>query len=165
MPFLALLTPKVWFELAVAAAIAGACWYAYSWAYDKGAASVQAKWDEEKIAQAEATAKVATAALETTKDLQAKADKRQEQANAQIKTLNASLATAIAGLSNRPSRPSQGDLPRDPTTGGSVPVCTPSKLYREDASVLIGLAGEADRLRIKLVQCQDAYAAARKALE
>ena len=34
----------MWANLAIVLAIAGAAWYAYSWAYDRGAESVQVKW-------------------------------------------------------------------------------------------------------------------------
>jgi hypothetical protein len=39
--------------------------------------------------------------------------------------------------------------------------CTGKELYREDGAVLIGIAREADELRISLKQCYAQYEAAR----
>jgi len=42
---LALINPKVWLELALAALVVGVCWWGYSAIYNRGAESVQVRWD------------------------------------------------------------------------------------------------------------------------
>lgn len=157
----ALINPRVWIEFAIAAAVAGLVWWAYSAVYDRGADSVQRKWDAVEKERSDASAKAASDALTVTKSLQESADKQRSASNAQISALNASLATAVAGLSNRPSRGDAGSVPGGATNGTG---CAPSQLYREDAGVAIKLAGEADQLRIALQSCQVRYQSVYEAL-
>jgi hypothetical protein len=160
----ALINPRVWAELAVAALLAGLCWYGYNVIYDRGAASVQAKWDVEKADIQTKSAKVASDALATTKTLAATIDSQRSDFNAHITTLNATVASAIAGLRSRPARDSAGGVPRDPTTGAAIGA-TGANLLRQDSEFLIREAGRADKLRLQLTQCQAAYNTARDALK
>lgn len=161
---LELLSPRVWLEIAVAALIAGACWWAYNAVYDRGAQSVQIEWDKDKAAQAAASAKVTADALATTKTLAATIDTQRRQTNAQITALNNSLAGAIAGLRERPSRSDAGNLSGNPATG-STSSGTGAGLYREDGEFLAREAARAKALTIRLAQCQAQYGAARAALK
>jgi hypothetical protein len=161
---LALLSTRVWKELAVVALLIGAVWLAYGWAYDRGAASRQAEWDADKLQVANASAKVAADALSTTKALAATIDNQRSQTNAQINALNTSLAGAIAGLRERPPRDSAGGVPRNPATGAAIGA-TGADLLRQDAEFLVREAARADRLRLQLAQCQAAYQSARDALK
>lgn len=155
MPTLALLSPKVWLELGIAALLVALAWYGYDWVYDRGANSVQVKWDAEKLDQAQQSAKIASDALATTKSLQNSADEERKAKNAQIASLNTKLGVAIAGLRDRPSRPSSGDLPKSTGTGT---VCTGAGLYRDDGEFLVRLASRAKALDIKLASCEADYA-------
>lgn len=159
---LALLSPKVWLEIAIAAAIAGACWWGYNTIYDRGADHVQRKWDAVERERAEQSAKVAADALAVTKDLQTKMDQQRGESNAQIKSLNLTLGAAIVGLSNRPSRGDAGGVPGNPATGAG---CTGAGLFKQDSEFLAREAARADKLRIDLQACQAAYNAARDALK
>lgn len=160
---LALINPKVLLELTIAAILVGLCWYAYNVVYDRGAASVQVKWDKEKSEIQAQSAKVAADALATTKTLAATIETQRSNSNAQITALNTSLAGAIAGLRDRPSRDSQSNVPSDPSTGAGVGG-TGAGLYREDGEFLAREAARAKRLAIRLTQCQAQYNAARAAL-
>jgi hypothetical protein len=160
---LALINPRVWLELAVAALIAGACWWGYAIIYDRGAASVQAKWDAEKRDVAEQSAKIATAALTATTTLAATIETQRSDFHAQTATLNATVATAVAGLRNRPARDPAGGVPVNPATG-SATGATGADLLRQDGEFLVRESARADRLRLQLIQCQAGYAAAREAL-
>lgn len=159
---LASLSPRVLLELALFAVLALAGYFAYNWVYERGAESVQVKWDAEKRDQAEQSAKVTSNALATTKALSDSLDKQRSTANAQITSLNNSLAAAVAGLSNRASRPSESGMPRDPAAESER--CTGRELFREDSAFLTRLAGEADQLAIQLAQCKAAYDTARAAV-
>lgn len=158
----ALLSPKVWLEIAIAALISAACWYGYHLIYERGADHVQRKWDSVERERAEASAKVAADALAITKDLQAKMDQQRGESNAQIKSLNVTLGSAIAGLSNRPSRGDAGSVPGNPTAGAG---CTGAGLFKQDGEFLARESARADKLRIDLQACQAAYGAARDALK
>jgi hypothetical protein len=159
---LALLSPRVIAEILIFVLLGAAGWWGYNWIYDRGAAHVQQKWDLEKASQDAASARVATDALATTKALQASADRDKETKNAQINTLNANLASAIAGLSNRPSRPDPGSVPSNPATGGG---CTGAELYKPDAEFLAREASRGDALQAELQLCYSRYRAARDALK
>ncbi len=161
---LALVNPRVWLEIALAALVAGACYWAYNAVYDRGAASVQAEWDKDKTATATASAKVASDALATTKALAATIETQRSDFNAQMSGVTAVAARAVAGLSNRPSRDSSGNVPRDPATGATTGA-TGADLLRQDGEFLVRESARADKLRLQLAQCQAAYNAAREALK
>lgn len=129
-----------------------------------GASRVQASWDAEKSAQLAAQAKAAADALAVTKTLQTTIDTQRSQTNAQITALNNSLATAIAGLRERPARDSAGHVPRDTTTGTAIGA-TGANLLRQDGEFLARESARADKLRLQLIGCQSAYGAAREAVK
>jgi hypothetical protein len=160
---LALINPKVWIELAIAALIAGLCWYGYNVVYDRGAASVQAKWDKERSDIQAQSAKVSADALTTTKTLASTIETQRSETNAQISALNSSLAGAIAGLRERPTRDSAGRVPVNPATGSAIGA-TGADLLRQDSEFLVREAARADKLRLQLAQCQVSYETARAAV-
>jgi hypothetical protein len=162
---LALLTAKAWIEIALVTAVCGLGWWTYHTIYKNGAESVQVKWDAEKRDQAEQSLKITTDALATTRAVQATADKIQENANGQIKTLNTTVAAAVAGLRDRTPRPGNDNLPKNSTAGAATTGCNGSGLYREDSGFLIGEAATAAQLRIGLKACYAKYNAAREALK
>ena len=153
---LALLNPRVWAGLALAAALAGIGWWGYNLVYDRGAQSVQTKWDAEKKDQAEQSAKVATDALAVTKSLQVSADNQRKAANAQISKLNDSLSAALERLRERPARPDPSDVPTGAGAAAGVG-CTGAQLYRPDAELLTRESARAQRLLIDLKFCQAQY--------
>ena len=159
---LALIPMRVWLQIAATAAIIGAGWWAYSWAYNRGADSVRVLWDAEKQDIADQTAAIKADADKTSAELRTKADTLRRTKDAQITRLNADLANALDGLRDRTPRPSDGSVPSDTVVGAG---CTGASLYAGDAGFLIRETARADRLRLDLQQCQDAYGAAREALK
>jgi hypothetical protein len=153
-----LLSWRIWAAVFVAVAM----FATHTKAYRAGAQSVQAAWDAEH-AQVMATALAVTQAnREKKKALQSKADTLRRTKNAQIAKLGTDLAAALDGLRDRPARPGAGDLPGTPSIGAGA---TGASLWRDDGEFLTRLAARADRLRLDLGQCQDAYQAARDALK
>lgn len=137
----------------VAALLAGIYWRGHTQGYK--ARDVIAQAD---IAKRTADALQAEqAARKVEQDLQAKSDAIRSAKNAQINSLGLELAESLKRLRNRPERPIAGDVPKD--TGAGNGGCAPSQLYREDAGLVIQIAGDADRLRIALSACQQAYKA------
>ena len=157
-----LLNPRAIAELVLVGCVIGLGWAGYNWVYDRGADSVQVKWDAEKLDQAQQSAKVAADALATTKSLQDGADAERKAKNEQIANLNTKLGVAIAGLRDRTPRPSSGDLPK--STGAGT-VCTGAGLYRDDGEFLTRLAARAKALDIKLASCEADYARVANALK
>jgi hypothetical protein len=161
--YLALLSPRVWLELVIIAVIGAAAWYGYNWVYDRGAASVQVRWDAERAQVDAQTAELRAGVAAATNFLaQEKGNLRREK-DAKITDLNTQLAAALVGLHDRPPRDSEGNVPRDPTTGAALGA-TGASLLRQDAELLTREAGRADRLRLDLIECQASYDKARQAL-
>ena len=145
MGALALLSPRVWLELAIVALIGYAGWYGYNWVYDRGAAHVQAQWDAQTLAAVKK-------AQQDAAKLQAQIDQQLGEKNARISDINRHLSDALSQLRERPARPDH----LSQSTGDSVG-CTGASLYRPDAEFLIGESARADRLRVQLSACQAAY--------
>jgi hypothetical protein len=164
MSELATLNPKVWFEIACIAMLAAVGWYGYNAVFDRGADSIQRKWDSVEKERADAAAKAATDALKITKDLQSNAEKERGAKDAQIRALNTANAALIVELSKRPSRDSSGNLPIDPTTGATLGA-TGADLTKQDAAFLLGESTRHDRFRLQLIECQRLYNSARDSLK
>ena len=81
--------------------------------------------------------------------------------DAQIKTINTRLASALSSLRNRPERQASG-VPNDTA---SCTASTGAELARGDAEFLAGYAADAARLQSAYQACLGAYDAARKTLE
>lgn len=154
----ALLNWRAWAALALAVFLVGTHWKAYH----SGTKSGIAECNAEKLAVAEQALKLAEQAKRTTLDLQAKADTLRKAKDEQIAKLGTDLARALDGLRDRPARPDAGGVPGDTGAGAG---CTGATLWRDDGEFLTRLAARADRLRLDLGQCQQAYQAARDALK
>lgn len=154
---LALLNPKAWVEIALALALSWVCWHAYNWIYDRGfdARDKIALIDSAK--QAQASAKVATDALTTTKSVQESADAQRSDLNAQIVAITGVAARAVTGLSNRPNRPADSGVSTSAGDGKTASGCTGSGLYQPDARFLVGEAANAAVLRASLKACYAQY--------
>ena len=159
-----MITARAWLALALAAVLmlllAGTHWQAYRMGGDK----VQAAWVVEQLSQAEQSAALQVKAQEATDKIKTDADQLRKSKNAQIARLDADLAAALSGLSDRPARPGAVDLPA-PAGSGAAPRCTGASLWREDGEFLARESARADRLLADLAQCQAAYGKAREALK
>lgn len=161
MHFLALLSPKIWIAVAIAIALAGSHWKAYRSGDKSGATRVQAVFDAYIAKRTSEALEAEAAARAREVDLQAKADKQRGISNARIRSLDLELAESLRRLRNRPERPAPGDVPTVAGVGDRGPGCTGARLFRSDGEFLVGLAADANRLRIGLAACQAAYGAAR----
>jgi hypothetical protein len=124
---------------------------------DAGQVKVNAQWDKERAEQMAAFAEAQRQAREKEQALQQGADNLRMEKEREIKNINA-RATALANsLRERPDRPTTegGAVPGAAGTGKSG--CTGKDLYRQDGEILIGIAREADELRIALQQCYSQY--------
>lgn len=139
--------------------LAGTHWKAYM----VGEQGVKAEWTTEKLAQSNAQVEAEQAARTKEQGMQASADKLRDTQNAQIRTLAIDLdrARAAIRLQHRASRPA--DYVPPPASAGVG--CSPGAVFAEDADVALGLAAEADELRIAYRRCEAQYSAAREALK
>lgn len=161
---LMLLNPKVWLEIAVVGVLVAAGWFGYNWVYDRGAASVQVRWDAERAEVARQSAQIKADAAAQALSLQQAMDKQRGVTNAQVDALHAALGAAVAVLRERPERPSGGGAP-NAAPAGPAPSCTGAQLFRQDGEFLAGEAARADELRLQLAECQAAYGRAVEALK
>lgn len=130
---------------------------------EAGQAKVQAKWDKEKARLAEEYAANVAAMREKEQVMQSNADKLREDKNRELREANARNTALLNSLQHRPNRTESSGMSTTTSTGKDG--CTGKELYREDGAVLIGIAREADELRISLKQCYSQYETARKTLE
>lgn len=145
--------------LVLALLLAGTHWKSYK----MGEQGVQSEWTTEKLAQSRAQIAAEKAARAKEQGLQASAEKLRDTQNAQIRTLAIDLdrARAAIRLQHRASRPA--DYVPPPTSAGAG--CSPGAIFAEDADVALGLAAEADELRIAYRRCEAQYNAASEALK
>jgi len=156
LSFISLLNPKNILIGFVIALVLGAGYKGYNFAYDRGAATIQFKWNEAERIRAEEIEKLKADSKKTEADLKEKAAQQQKAANEKINNLNKHLTDAITGLSNRPDRPGSTDVSKDPGVG-SAPGCTGADLFRPDAEFLTREAARAEKLKIRLEECQARY--------
>lgn len=121
-----------------------------------GQAYVRQLWDQEKAKQMAEYAENMRLAREKEQALQQGADKLREEKDREIRNVNARAAALANSLRDRPERPAEGSAVSS-TTGIGQSGCTGKELYREDGAILVGIAREADELRIALKQCYAQY--------
>lgn len=144
---------------AIAVAVAGGAGYVKGTSHGKMV--VQAEWDAERMRQQEAHAKAMQEAIEKQQAIQADADQLRQEKDRETRDLLDRNAALTNSLRNRPQRPvvQAGAVSSPASTGSSG--CTPRELYREDSEVVVGLAREADEIRLALKQCYTQYEAVR----
>jgi hypothetical protein len=143
----------------IAVVVAGGAGYVKGTSHGKMV--VQAEWDAERIRQQEAHAKAVQEAIEKQQAIQADADQLRQEKDRETRDLLARNAALANSLRNRPQRPvvQAGAVPG--AAGAGSGGCTPGELYREDSEVVVGLAREADEIRLALKQCYAQYEAVR----
>lgn len=153
--------------LLVAAILAIAGWAIHESGLAAGRAEIQAKWDQRRIADAAANVQAAMQARAREQALQHAADKIHQEKTREIADLNRRHAAALAdSLHHRPDRPTDY-LPAAAQAADTGPAagCGADQLFRQDAAVALGIARDADLVRIALRQCHAQYQAAADATQ
>jgi hypothetical protein len=127
-----------------------------------GQAEIQQKWDNEKTAQYAQYAKAMEESVEKQQQLQMGADKLRQEKDREIREIAARNTALANSLRDRQARPSANTSAVPSTTNVGPSACTGKQLYREDGEFLVGVAREADELRVALKQCYAQYEALRK---
>jgi hypothetical protein len=125
-----------------------------------GQAKVQSQWDKEKAKLAAEYAANVALMREKEQVMQGNADKLREDKNRELREANARNTALLNSLQHRPNRTESSGVSQSASNGTNG--CTGKELYREDGAVLIGIAREADELRISLKQCYSQYETIRK---
>jgi len=143
----------------IAVAVAGGAGYVKGTAHGK--AVVQAEWDAERLRQQEAHTKALQESIQKQQALQADADQLRQEKDRETRDLLARNTALNNSLRDRPQRPTTvaSAVPSTASAGSSG--CTPRRAYREDSEVVVGLAREADEIRLALKQCYAQYEAVR----
>lgn len=152
--------------LLIAAALAIAGWAIHASSLDAGRAEIQSKWDQQRITDAAATVQANLQARAREQALQFAADKIRQEKTREIADLNRRHAALVDSLHHRPDRPADY-LPATDQAAGTGPAagCSADQLFRQDAAVALGIARDADMVRIALQQCHAQYQAAADAAE
>ena len=122
---------------------------------EAGQAKIQAKWDQERAKLAEEYAANVTAMREKEQAMQGNADKLRQEKDREIREINAKSIALANSLRDRPTRTESSGVSQTPGAGQSG--CTGKELYKQDGEFLIGIAREADELRVALKQCYSQY--------
>lgn len=152
--------PKVALNIGVMLAVLAGVWFIHSDGFDRGASSVQAKWDAETIRLEVEARKAEKEARDRETQLQAEADRLLRESKIENDRLIARNRDLALSLRNRETRPPAG-VPVPQGAGANPSRCTGQGLYRDDAEFLVGLARDADQTRNALTQCVRAYEALR----
>lgn len=145
-----------WMIVGVMLAVSGAYGVGHWRGDSAGQAYVRQQWDQEKAKQMAEYAENMRLAREKEQALQQGADRLREEKDRELKKIADSNRILLSSLRDRPERSTQGSALSSTASVGQSS-CTGKELYREDGAILIGIAREADELRIALKQCYAQY--------
>lgn len=152
--------------LLIAAILAVSGWAIHESGLAAGRAEIQAQWDKQRITDAAAIVQAAIQSRAREQAAQLAVDRIRQEKTREIADLNRRHAALVDGLRHRPDRPADylpaADQAADtgPATG-----CGADQLFRQDAAVALGIARDADLVRIALQQCHAQYQAAADATQ
>ena len=152
--------------LAAAVAFVAAIWLVHKEGVSAGRAEVMAEWRTEKAEQQRIKQEAALKAREREQAAQFAADRIRQEKDREIADINRRHAAHVDSLRKRPDRPADY-LPAPAQTADTGPAagCGADQLYRQDAAAALGIARDADLVRIALQQCHAQYQAAGDAAE
>ena len=121
--------------------------------YRAGQNNIKTKWQAERLETFAAYNEAINASFKREAALRERMAQRHREASNEISNLERERDRLIVSMRNRPARPDT--LPETPTTDSAG--CTGANLFDRDAEFLARLAADADRTRIALMSCVDAY--------
>ena len=142
----ALLNPKVWAAIALAAALA----FSHFFVYRSGKAEVRKDFDAYRLAQTQALQKAEALHRAKEQEWQDSANQTTKAKDEAIQNIHARLDDALGKLRERPARPANGPVPAPP---GNCPSTTGAQLLRDDAEFLVRLAARADTIAAERDAC------------
>ena len=158
--------------LALAIVVLGGKLWAETSAHQKTAqqlADLRVAYAEHLREDAESTRNAEYDYRERERKLQRAADEDKEKKNAQVLALHSELDALAGELRKRPQRPAAANASARSATASAAPAevqgCTASQLYREDALAALGIAADADELRLDYEELWSGYERVRTELE
>jgi hypothetical protein len=133
---------------------AASAWYGYRHGEQFGIRQVEIQWQEAMRLQANAEAEEVMKARQREQALTTLLVKQKMESHREAIRLANDYAAVVVSLQNRPDRPGGGGVPEGADSGaGAASGCTGAELYKSDAAVLVGIARDADELRLALKAC------------
>lgn len=133
---------------------AGSAWYSYKRGEQSGITQIQTLWDAERLAVSQAIATELERVRMVETNLRTTLAKQRKEYQYENDRLSILYQSALGSLSDRPSREDSGSLSEGSNTGtGHSNGCTGAELYRQDSEFLVGIARDADKLRLALKAC------------
>ena len=134
--------------------LAATAWSVYSAGFQAGESKIQAKWDAEVSAMAEAQARELERAMAKTAELQTQVDQITRSHRNEINRIRREHSAIVDSLRDRPDSSDRGGLPADTSAGvESAGWCTGARLYRDHAAAFAGESTLAAQLQSALITC------------
>lgn len=146
----ALLNPRVWLAIGLAAALA----FSHFFVYRAGKANVRADFDAYRITQTVALQKAEAANRAKEQQWQDSANQTTKAKDEALLNINARLDDALGKLRDRPRRPASGPVPASSCDGKGA---SGAGIFSQDAEFLVREAARADQLRAALGACYSQY--------
>jgi len=134
------------------------------WAYRTGYQEAERKFAAERLEVQKAVVRSMERRFVVEQSLREKSDAQTKSYAARVSRLVAERDRLVAGLRNRPERPSRPDVPESSAAGEAPQSCAGDRLYRSDAEFLVREAARADLIRAALERCQAQYDEVRRAI-
>lgn len=143
-----------------------AMWMVYREGIKAGRDEVTVEWQADRIAQARANAAALLRAREQEQTLRETIDHLRGEYGQKIQRITLERDALVRELRRRPERPANYVPPAAAAAGAeSAPRCSADQLFRQDAEAAVGIAADADTVRASLMECRQAYDAARSVLQ
>lgn len=121
--------------------------------YQSGVAKEQAAWNKEKLRISNAVSEELVRVRQKEADSQKLADRLRREKNESIQAANATVASVINRLQDRPKRGDNATVSEGAVAGQTPAACDGSRLYREDGEFLIREAAIAKSIQAALREC------------
>lgn len=139
-----------------------AMWMVYREGIKAGRDEVTVEWQADRIAQARANAAAMLRAREKEQTLRETIDHLRGEYGQKIERITVERDAVVRELRRRPERPANY-VPQAAAATGAEPAarCSADQLFRQDAEAAVGIAADADTVRASLMECRQAYDAAK----
>lgn len=140
-----------------------AMWMVYREGIKAGRDEVTVEWRADRIAQARANANLQQQAREREMVLRETIDMLKGEYGEKVQRITLERDAVVRELRRRAERPADYVPPAATAAGAEpAPSCSADQLFRQDAEVAVGIAADADTVRVSLMECRAAYDAARE---
>ena len=137
-------------------------WLVYREGVKVGREEITVEWQAERITQAKANADAQLKARQREQILRETIDQLKGEYGEKVQRISLERDAVVRELRRRAERSANYVPPSSAPAGAEpAPHCSGDQLYRDDAAVLVGLAAAADTVRASLMECRQAYDAAK----